>query len=402
MLTASFPFGTGETFIEHEITALSNKFERVQIIPTHLSLNTKRLLPENVEVLPLQIKKNRNNKVFALFCLFKKSTWAELKIVRKKYRKPFSFILLKTMLMSWRRADNISTFICSNDRINLCESTFYSYWCEDTAIALAQLKKKGRINFAVTRVHGWELEFERHPHGYLPFRHFISANLDALYPISEYGKKYIERMWKIPAFEHVKVAYLGVPGIRTSNINLDRKEKLIVSCSNLIPLKRVGLIIDALSKIQDLTIRWVHFGEGAQSVELQRLAAEVLSSNIRAEWRGRVSNQEVLIFYAKERPDLFVNVSETEGLPVSIMEALSAGIPTIATDVGGVKEIVKEEFGHVLPANLSVEDLIKELKKWLALSYDDMLIAREEARKSWQRKWNAETNFGNWVRVLES
>ncbi len=52
--------------------------------------------------------------------------------------------------------------------------------------------------------------------------------------------------------------------------------------------------------------------------------------------RGGISNAEVFQFYRDNKVDLFVNASTSEGLPVSIMEAISFGIPSIATNVGGL------------------------------------------------------------------
>lgn len=49
-----------------------------------------------------------------------------------------------------------------------------------------------------------------------------------------------------------------------------------------------------------------------------------------------LNNEEVYTFYRNNRVDVFLNVSESEGVPVSIMEAMSCHIPTIAPDVGGM------------------------------------------------------------------
>ena len=58
--------------------------------------------------------------------------------------------------------------------------------------------------------------------------------------------------------------------------------------------------------------------------------------NIRAEFKGRVLNKEVLKFYIDEVPDLFINLSSSEGIPMSIMEAMSCSIPVIATNNKGI------------------------------------------------------------------
>ena len=60
--------------------------------------------------------------------------------------------------------------------------------------------------------------------------------------------------------------------------------------------------------------------------------------------------------------DLFVNMSLSEGIPVSIMEAISFGIPIIATNVGGNAEIVNDETGVLIPLILIRLLLMKQFR----------------------------------------
>jgi len=52
-------------------------------------------------------------------------------------------------------------------------------------------------------------------------------------------------------------------------------------------------------------------------------------------------HNDVLNYYASNPVDVFINTSSSEGLPVSIMEAMSFGIPVIATNVGGTGHCYK-------------------------------------------------------------
>jgi glycosyltransferase involved in cell wall biosynthesis len=62
-------------------------------------------------------------------------------------------------------------------------------------------------------------------------------------------------------------------------------------------------------------------------------------------------HSEVHAVYRSQKVDGFILLSDSEGIPVSIMEALSYGIPVIATDTGGVSEIVTDTNGILLPSN---------------------------------------------------
>ena len=73
------------------------------------------------------------------------------------------------------------------------------------------------------------------------------------------------------------------------------------------------------------------------------------------EFKGNVDNAEILKYYRENSIDCFALLSEHEGAPVSIMEAESAGIPIVATDVGGVRELV-DGNGFLLSSNPSEKD----------------------------------------------
>ncbi len=69
---------------------------------------------------------------------------------------------------------------------------------------------------------------------------------------------------------------------------------------------------------------------------------------------GTVQSEDVMNYYTGNTIDLFVNTSSSEGVPFSIMEAFAAGIPVMATNVGGTGEIVDDRpersfFRRMLP-----------------------------------------------------
>ena len=73
---------------------------------------------------------------------------------------------------------------------------------------------------------------------------------------------------------------------------------------------------------------------------------------------------------ALNQVDLFCNVSEYEGVPISIMEAMAYGIPCLATHVGGVSEIVNCQTGILIEKNSSANQIKNYIVTFLHLSQE--------------------------------
>jgi len=83
--------------------------------------------------------------------------------------------------------------------------------------------------------------------------------------------------------------------------------------------------------------------------------------NVDYKFLGRLDHVEVFSYFKNNPVDVLINTSSSEGLPVSIMEAMSFGIPIIATDVGGTSEPVTDKTGILIPGDCSPEDVSEAL-----------------------------------------
>ena len=111
---------------------------------------------------------------------------------------------------------------------------------------------------------------------------------------------------------------------------------------------------------------------------------------------GALSQEEVFSFYRCNHVDLFVNVSEAEGIPISIMEALSFGIPCVATRVGGNPEIVHHgENGYLIDKDFEDREL-SGLSDYVVNS--NGLMLDKAARISWENEFSIEKNV---VKMLD-
>ena len=113
---------------------------------------------------------------------------------------------------------------------------------------------------------------------------------------------------------------------------------------------------------------------------------------------GNVQNSEIQKFYSKNNVDIFINFSNSEGIPVSIMEALSYGIPVVATDVGGTSEIVTSSVGALIHSNANTEELSRVIENVIRrFSTNDA----QKIHDIWKNKYSALTNYNTFIRSLE-
>lgn len=356
--TQQYPYGNGETFIENEIGFLAQRFDEVVIFPLKDSGQSKREVPSNCRVMRPVIKNNADIVWKGLFSL----------------ASPGYFIRHFFMEKAWRRAGTIKKYVAASllCRAILSDPGFkslnrndpadihYFYWGIGFAYALPFLKKAKR---KIVRFHGTDLYLERRKNGYLPFRREIYANLTKAVYISKQGMNYALRHY--PCIESkAMVSYLGTTDHGPADYHYERNIIRLVSCSHVVPLKRLELIVESLalmpSLAPDVRIQWTHIGDGPELAKIRK-QAEALPCSVEVRFTGALPNEEVLALYRSTSFDVFVNVSSSEGLPVSIMEAISFGIPVVATDVGGTSEIVTPESGFLLPACFEPEILAEKM-----------------------------------------
>lgn len=111
------------------------------------------------------------------------------------------------------------------------------------------------------------------------------------------------------------------------------------------PEKGADVLLAALPHLADLPLIASFIGEGSERERLTAEAAAAGESRVR--WHGFLANAGRL--YAGF--DVFVLSSHTEGTPIALLEAMSAGVPIVATAVGGVPDVVSRNEALLVPPN---------------------------------------------------
>lgn len=396
ILSNTFPYG-GEPFLKTEIECLDD-ISNIFILP-FFSSKTEI----STRIVPQQNVHEFNNQISIWQRIYAGVNSVKNLIVKKELKETIHrggkarniVKALKFAYISELRVYDAVRYINREFGDN-SHMLFYAYWMYETAYVGARLKTMYPNCTFITRCHGYDLYESRHPNGYLPFRSFILKTADMICPISENGKEYLKKLYGIEIDNKTQIARLGT--IRKAEIP-ERQEKedslVLVSCSNLVDVKRVHLIINALMNCHQ-NVHWYHFGAGVLREKLEA-QAKVLPDHVEYTFMGYQANEDVQKFYADHYIDAFINVSQSEGIPVSIMEAESYGIPVIATDVGGTSEIVHDKVdGVLLDVNFTNNDLLVAIDE--VVEKGDQY--RLEAFHTWETMSDAHKVFPEFYKKL--
>lgn len=403
IISNGFPFGTGETFLDNEMPYLHKAFKKIIIVARTKNPVLKRQIPEDIDVLLLPPTSNTSTKIKTLLSIFKSLVFV-LRIMYNEWISVKTYNtyepckkVFKTMWHDLVKSMEIRNFLSLNVLPKIGDnSVLYSYWQNNAAFSLAMIKLDNPDYFAISRAHRVDLYFDSQYNNYLSFRSFISQNLNRVFFISENGMNYQKELLST-RFDSFSISKLGTEKINELLEKKRAKPYVVVSCSSLIRVKRVHLIVEALAQIDDIEISWIHYGDGLLRQDIGKLLESVLDkkTNIKYQLKGFTPNIEIHNFYAKNEVDLFLNVSESEGIPVSIMEAMSYGIPVIATDVGGTSEIVNSDVGILVNKAVDQNELAKLISKEL-LSIE-LKTKSQKAFEKWNSEYNAFRNYSSFV-----
>ena len=387
-------------FVINEMPYISSAFDVIHIFAYNTKGNSqvKCKLPKNVIVhhvnvckgwqrIVKYIPRGLNNAVPDL----KIHTFNPRRLLASLYARGRSEAVYRFMLQTLD-AEKIE---CSNGVI-------YSYWFTDQAIVAwrlaEELNSRGGHFKSYSRAHGYDLYWERNCAGFLPFQDVSLKHLDLVCPCSECGAKYLRDKYK--GFAHkIEVARLGTRDYGLAPV--PDSQKVFATCCIFQPLKRMPLFAEAFCSLweKDKELRWYCIGDGPDFEKTKEIVA-FHKAEAAVSFLGSVNNSELMEFYKRTPISYVVNVSTTEGVPVTVMEALSFGIPVLATDVGGTGELVSGQCGKLMNADIGVAGLEHELQEAIALDDAQYAKKRQCARRTWEALASAEKNYREWGCVL--
>lgn len=400
ILTESFPYPGGDDWLVHEIDAWVATGYQIVVAPTRAS-GAPFTLPDEVAV-DLSLAKLGSTGVkpfYALLAVTSELFWRDIARLGRSRRlsRPAIHSCLRSVARTLRSKRGLKAIVRDRGHIFLA----YSYWNDTESFAAALCKMDGMVEHLVSRAHGFDLYAEGRPGNLLPLKDQLIEAFDGVFTVSEQGKRYLVQHHRIP-LDKVHVSRLGIqvpdfvcppspPGCFT-----------LVSLASCVQLKRIDKLIVGLAETAThnptIEYTWHHIGDGPFLSALQSQAQATLGRlpNVRFQFVGRLDNEAVFDFFRDHSVDVIVNTSDTEGAPVSLMEAMGCSIPAIAPDVGGIIEIVGPGMGYLMRSQPEAADVAAAMDAALVFGKDPTV--RAAVRAFVHSTYNASDNYSAFVR----
>lgn len=385
LLTEDYPFGISErSFLKEEINHLSSAFESVYIFPIRAGNEVLFDLPKNVYT--------SSKLAEALLHVNRKAKFGGITssdFIGEAIRLFFKPKKVKLALAKSIAAEVIKDFLRENIKRQSSDTVFYSYWYNESALAISSLQQKDPSLRTVSRCHNFDLYGNEENAYYVPYQKIILQRLTKVFPVSQDGADFLNDKFQ----STVEPRYLGVLDPNFTNYGSNDQVIRLLSCAYMVYRKRLDIIARGLvcfcNSNKDQKILWTHIGDGPEFESVNNLLKDK-PENLDVEFKGSLSNEAVLEFYKSNPVDLFINTSDKEGTPVSIMEAISYGVPIMVSGFGGNKEVAEKGAGLLLPVNSGPEDFSIVLSQFIS---SDRQKLGKLSKRVWDLGYNSERNY---------
>lgn len=222
-----------------------------------------------------------------------------------------------------------------------------------------------------------------YPYIWLMQRKYINSSQN-LICVSDYVSKYVSNS------RNNQVINNGVDTRRFKPAAKNNSIPTILFSGRLLYLKGVHVLVKAAKQVlKSRKVKFVFAGTG--NLEVWRQNFEGISKKY-FDFLGYVPYDRIHKLY--EKADIFILPSLTESFPLTLLEAMSSGLPCIATSVGGVPEIIKHEKNGLLIESSKV----RELRHAIIRLIDDIVLRKKlgnNARNDVMEKYSVERMVEN-------
>ncbi|MCC8070562.1 MAG: glycosyltransferase [Bacteroidales bacterium] len=387
LITEGYPYTTGPeaVFVEAELEALSAKADRVILLPS--------------------IKRSEGADLSRFKNVEVDMEWAHNPMWRHPgHRIPLAFtptslgaLAKPPRLASFAYAISAQAFArfmrkwIKRKGLDLEDTLFYTFWFNYLTVGLTLIQDDYPLKI-ITRAHRYDVYEKRAPR----LRERCSQRLLQVYSVSDATTQWLQSH----GITGVATRWLGchkqAPKEAVASHHRPADHKLtFLTVARVSHVKRHTLTLSLLEKLAvarpTTEVRWIVAGDGSQMDTLREKVTEATgrTPNLKVELRGMLSQDKVQALYLEQPIDWAILTSSSEGLPITICEAFSYGVPAIACDVGGVGEVVDDATGLLLPPDIEPEEFVRGLVPYLDQELRYQALSGQ-AYKRWSEELDAD------------
>lgn len=388
-ITAQAPWGEAETFIISEMLSVKKNDIKLIIIPRtppkKVFHKEAESLLSNAIWLPLV-----NFKIIIICIYYFLTTLHSWKILFSIFQYSRNWNIKIKNLAVFPKGLYVARLL-QKERVK----HIHVHWGSTTATMAYIASQISNIPWSLT-LHRWDIKENNILREKIRLVKFARC-------ISEHGKNELLEIIGEGYKEKIKVIHVGVKV--SSNLQETSENKklfTIVTPANLVEVKGHKYLIKACSILLKKGIKnfqCIFYGRGPLKIRLENLIKErKLTDYIKMP--GVIPHEKLMEMYKNQEIDVIIlpsittNKGEHEGIPVSLMEAMSYGIPVVSTHTGGIPELLSDGAGTMVEEKNS-EQLADALEKLIR----DKELATETGRRGYC-KVDEEFNLNKNVEVL--
>ena len=171
-----------------------------------------------------------------------------------------------------------------------------------------------------------------------------------------------------------------------SSTETKSREFKILCVTRITPRKGVRYLVEAFKKLSEKSdsISLQVIGDGDEKKELEKLAEELKISD-KVDFAGLIQHEKLPPYFSSS--DVFVLPSLNEGMSNSMLEALASGLPLVATDTGGTKELLEDGQNGFIIKMKDSGDLASKLETLLKDENLRKKMGEESRKKAQNMSW---------------
>lgn len=236
-----------------------------------------------------------------------------------------------------------------------------------TRIASRKSRKKGaKIVYTAHGFHFYKGAKKKNWLVFYPLEKMLSRLTDVLITINKEDYNLSKGKFKAKQTKYIPGVGIDIKKFNNKKYDTDKKRRylgvetddfVMISVGELNANKNHRIVIEALSKLKNPKIKYLICGQGYLLEELKKLTQDLGVEN-QVKFLGFRNDIKKLL----NSSDLFVFPSYREGLSLSVMEAMASGLPVIASNIRGNRDLIREDSGGFLVMPNDSEELAVKIK----------------------------------------